>query len=207
MNEYTYRIETPRDYAAVEALTREAFWNVYRPGCDEHFIVHILRGNANVVARLNYLCECGSQVCGHIFYTAISIISDSGESFEALSFGPISVRPDLQRTGIGSQLIRRSFSDARAAGYKAVIITGNPAYYSRFGFRPAADFGIVDADGSSYPELMACELVEGGLSGVHGRVHLRPEFFDIDAEALAKFDAKFPPREKLKLPGQLWYTQ
>ena len=54
---------------------------------------------------------------------------------------------------------------------------------------------------------MACELVEGGLSGVHGRVHLRPEFFDIDAEALAKFDAKFPPREKLKLPGQLWYAQ
>ena len=95
MHEYTYRIETPRDYAAVEALTREAFWNVYRPGCDEHFIVHILRGNANVVARLNYLCECGNQVCGHIFYTAISIISDSGESFEALSFSPISVRPDL----------------------------------------------------------------------------------------------------------------
>lgn len=204
MNEYTYRIETPHDYAAAEALTREAFWNVYKPGCDEHFIVHSLRGNASVVTLLNYVCECGGQICGHIFYTLVTIVSDSGASFNALSFGPISVRPEFQRTGIGAELIRRSFSDARALGYKAVIITGNPAYYSRFGFRPAADFGIVDADGSSYPELMACELVEGGLHGVQGRVHFCPEFFDINSEALARFDAQFPPREKLKLPGQLW---
>ncbi len=204
MSNYTYRIETPNDYVAVEALTRDAFWNVYQPGCVEHYIIHSLRGNANVVTRLNYVCQCNGRICGHIFYTNVAIVSDSGKSFSALSFGPISVHPDFQHTGIGSQLIRLSLNDARAMGFKAVIITGNPEYYSRFCFMPAADFGIVDADGSSYPALMACELIKDGLRGVHGRVHFCPEFFSIDPHALSEFDSEFPPREKLKLPGQLW---
>lgn len=204
MNEYSYRLETPYDYAATEALTREAFWNVYQPGCNEHFILHNLRGNPAVVAGLNYVCECNGMICGHIFYTISHVINETGDRSDVLSFGPISVRPDYQHTGIGSHMIRMSFANARAQGYKAVIITGNPAYYSRFGFKPASDFGISDADGSSYDALMACELVNCGLSGIHGRVHFCPEFYNTDSEALAAFDAQYPPREKLRLPGQLF---
>ena len=204
MSNFVYRIERPDDYAAAEALIREAFWNVYKPGCDEHYIVHCLRGSARVVPALNRVCVDGDGLLlGHIFYTRSRLVDDDGASREVLTFGPISVRPGWQRQGIGSALIRSTLADARDMGFAGVAITGNPAYYHRFGFRPAADYGIVAEDGASFPALMALELAEGRLSGAGGRLCFCPEFDTVAPDALARFDSQFPPREKLRLPGQL----
>ena len=201
---YTYRLETPADWAAAEALTREAFWNVYKPGCDEHYILHIMRGKPAVAQELNYVCTEGEAVRGHIFYTHTAVVTDQGDALPVLSFGPISVDPARQGQGIGSHLIRMTLRQAAEAGHAGVVITGNPAYYSRFGFRPASDFGIVDQDGASYPELMALELGPQRLAGIRGRHHFCPEFSDIDPVALERFDKAFPPKERLRLPGQLF---
>ena len=200
----TIRLEEPKDYAAAEALTREAFWNVYQPGCDEHFILHSLRGSAAVLEALNYVCEDASGLlCGHIFYTRTRVLADDGTAYPVLSFGPISVRPDCQRRGVGSTLIRVTLDKAAKMGFSGVLITGDPNYYRRFGFREASAFGIVAEDGSSFPALMALELGAHRLDPVRGRVCFRPEFADIDPEALRRFDAQFPPKERLRLPGQL----
>ena len=178
---YTYRLEEPRDYAAVEALTREAFWNVYQPGCEEHFIIHSLRGKPSVACELNYVCEDASgQVCGHIFYTHTEVLAEDGTAHPVLSFGPISVHPEHQGKGIGASLIRLTMRKAREMGFPGLVITGNPAYYHRFGFRPASDFGIVFEDGSSFPELMACELQPHVMEQIRGRIQFSTAFSSID---------------------------
>lgn len=199
----TFRPETPHDYDAVEFLTREAFFNKYKPGCDEHYLLHILRGSDVVVSELCDVCEMDGEIVGHILYTHASVTSDSGEVFPVLVFGPISVRPDMQGQGIGSQLITRTLLRARALGWRGVVITGDPAYYGRFGFRPASDFHILYEDGSSFPELMAAELGEGRLSGVTGHIAFAPEYMNIEEADVLAFDAHFPARERLRLPGQL----
>ena len=200
---FTYRRETPADYATVEALTREAFWNVYRPGCEEHYILHTLRGNPSVAQELNFVCTEGETIRGHIFYTHTKVVAADGTTFPLLSFGPISVDPVSQGRGIGSHLIRLTLRLAAEAGHLGVGITGNPAYYSRFGFRPASEFGIVAEDGASFPELMAVELGAGRLRPVHGRLYFCPEFSNLDPEAVERFDRRFPPKARLRLPGQL----
>lgn len=201
--QFVYRTETEDDFDQVEFLTREAFWNVYQPGCEEHYILHVLRGTPAVIPELNLVCEAGGRIVGHIFYTRSRVLSDGGGCFPVITFGPISVHPDMQGRGIGSALIRKTLARAAEMGFSGVVITGNPAYYGRFGFRPASDFGIVYEDGSSFPALMALELPPGGLSGVKGRVSFDPAFTLIDPEELDRFDAQFPHKEKKKLPGQL----
>ena len=196
MSRYIYRNETPADFSAVEALTREAFWDVYQPGCDEHYLLHIMRGDEDVITGLNLVCEMDGEIVGHIFYVHTHVLDASGAAHPVISFGPISVRPDVQRTGIGSEMIRRTFAMAKDMGFGAVTITGNPAYYHRFGFGPAADFGIVMDDGRAIPELMAVELIPGALNGVSGRMMFHPKFMGIDADKVAEFDMQFPPKEK-----------
>ncbi|MBQ9307420.1 MAG: N-acetyltransferase [Clostridia bacterium] len=204
MQHVTFRLETPLDYANSEFLIREAFWNVYQPGCEEHFIVHNLRGDPQVVESLNLVCtDPEGQLIGHIFYTRSQVQSAPDTSWPVLTFGPISVHPTFQKKGIGSELIRRSMASAKEMGFPGILITGNPAYYHRFGFRPASDYGIVFQDGSSFPELMACELSPGALDNVHGRLLFCPQFSNVDPVALEAFDLHFPPKTRLKKPGQL----
>lgn len=198
-----FRPETANDYAAVEFLTREAFWNKYKPGCDEHYLLHILRGDPAVVTGLCDVCEMDGEIVGHILYTRAKVVSETGESFPVITFGPVSVRPDMQGKGIGSKLIRATMQRASGMGFAGVVITGNPAYYHRFGFRPASNFGILYEDGSSFPELMAAELSEGRLRGVSGRIRFAPAFSQLKAEDVLAFDERFPRKERLRLPGQL----
>ena len=200
---FIFRPETENDYAAVEFLTREAFWNKYQPGCEEHYLLHILRGSSSVVPELCDVCEMDGEIVGHICYTHSKVVSASGETFPVITFGPISVRPDMQGKGVGSTLIRSTMQRAREMGFGGVVITGNPAYYQRFGFRPASNFGILYENGASFPEFMAAELVEDGLSTVSGCTSFAPEFSAIREEDVLAFDAGFPKKERLRLPGQL----
>jgi predicted N-acetyltransferase YhbS len=193
MLDFTIRRETPQDYAAVEALTREAFWDVYRPGCDEHLIVHKMRASSDCLPALCHVAEHAGRLIGHILYSRAWIEDAAGARREAALFGPISVLPKFQRRGVGSALIRRTLPLARDLGFGGVVITGNPAYYHRFGFDDAAKFGIVMGDGRSMPELMALELKPGGLDGVSGRLRESP-LYTTDPQELAAFDRGFPQK-------------
>ncbi len=200
--EITLRPEEERDYRLVEHITREAFWNVYKPGCDEHFILHNLRGAPSFIRELDYVAEADGEVAGNIVYSRGTVADAAGTAHEVIGFGPVSVLPALQGRGIGARLIRHTLGLAREAGHRGVIIFGNPAYYHRFGFENAARFGITTADGANFDAFMALELRAGGLDGITGRFLEDPVFRPAPA-ALEAYDRGFPAREKLVTDTQL----
>lgn len=195
-NDLTFREETPADFRAVEELTREAFWDVYRPGCDEHFVLHNLRKSLGFVPELSLIAEQGGELVGHIAYSIATLEADDGSEEKLVLFGPVSVRPGLQKKGIGSALILHSLETAREMGFRGVFIYGNPAYYGRFGFGDAVCFAVTTADGKNFPEFMGLELTPGSLSGLSGKLREDNAFYAIPPDELAAYDATFPPREK-----------
>lgn len=192
MTEYIIRKETPADWAEAEFVTREAFWNVYRPGCDEHLIVHNMRGSKDTIEELNHVVECGGRIVGHIFYTR-SWVWDGETLHPALSFGPISVLPEMQRKGVGSLLIRHTLALAKEMGFPGVLIEGNPNYYHRFGFHDAEKHGIAMPDGEFRDVMMAIEFIPGALPA--GAVRYA-DAFDVDKAQLEEFEKQFPPKVK-----------
>ena len=195
--------KTPADYAAVEHLTREAFWNVYRPGCTEHYVVHILRNDPSFLPELDLVMEKDGQLIGHILYVRAKILSDDGREVPVMTFGPISIRPDLQRQGFGKHLLDRSMEHAAALGAGALCIEGNIASTAGRALCPPIPLAsAATASRTSPPYFLAKELREGYLAGVTGVYHTPAGYFIDEAEA-ERFDAAFPPKVKLKLPGQL----
>ncbi len=187
--------EEKNDYRKVEELTREAFWNHHVPGCDEHFLVSIMRHSPDFIPELDFVAVRDGQIAGNIMYTK-SVIKQPDESeFPLITFGPISVLPEFQKQGIGSALINHSFDAARRLGHKAVIIYGFPSYYSRFGFEPCVKYHISNA-GGRYPKAMqVCELEKGCLDTVSG-IFLESPIYIVDADAAEEFDKTFPAKEK-----------
>jgi predicted N-acetyltransferase YhbS len=196
------RLEEPRDYSEVEHLVREAFWNVYQPGCDEHYLLHLLRDSAGYILEMHFVAVYEGQIIGSIVYSCSRVVDDDGLEWSALTFGPLSVLPEYQRKGIGSALIRHTVSLAEQNGERAIIIFGNPAYYSRFGFRPSSDFGITLPDGNTFDAFQTLELRPGGLGGMRGKFYADEIFSELDPDKVAAFDSAFPEKEKLRLPGQ-----
>ncbi len=190
------RRETPADYQAVEALTREAFWNHYGPGCDEHYLAHILRDSDDFIADLDCVAEIDGKIVGNIMYTKSRIALDSGGDLAILTFGPLSVLPAYQNQGVGSALVRHTLTLAQTLGYTAVIILGDPAYYSRLGFQPAEAFGIAANSNMFLASLQAYELKPGALQSACGLFHESPAYH-MDNKASEAFDKTFPAKEKL----------
>lgn len=200
------RLETEKDWRLVENLTREAFWNKYQPGCNEHYILHRYRRLPEFVPELDYVLEEDGAVIAHIMYSRARVRADGGRSIPVLIFGPVSVLPERQKKGHGGLLIRFTLEKAAALGYGAVVITGDPGYYQRFGFVSGSSVGIDYAGlprGQEAPFFMVRELCPGYLAGVTG-VFQEPEGYSAEREAVEAFDLDFPPKEKRKLPGQLF---
>lgn len=199
------RRETPADYAAVENLTREAFWNVYRPGCNEHYVVHVLRHDPDFVPELDLVMERDGQLVGRVLYMRSRIVTDGGRELPMMTFGPISIRPDLQRQGLGKRLLDDSMERARELGAGALCIEGNIAFYGKSGFVVAGTRGIRyhgEPEQAILPYVLLKELRHGFLDGVTGVYHT-PKGYYVDEAAAEEFDRNFPPKEKWKLPGQL----
>lgn len=196
------RYEQPSDYRTVEELTREAFWNQNAPGCDEHYLLHILRQSVCFVPELDMVAEHRGKIVGNIVYSKAELFCDNGETREVLSFGPLSVLPSYQCRGIGRLLIEHTKVLAGKMGYKAILIYGDPEYYGRFGFLKAERYGIRTWDNLYADALQALELFPGALYGCAGRFREAP-VYTIDKEAAAEFDAQFEPKEKREgLPSQ-----
>ena len=202
MERLQIRNETEKDYAIVEQITREAFWNLYVPGCEEHYLAHILRGHADFVPELDYVAVHDGKVVGSIMYTRAWIVLDRGGERGVLCFGPLAVEPAFQGQGVGGALIERTKVLAQELGYGAILIFGDPAYYSRFGFVPAEQYGVGTSWGVYIISLQACELQPGALEDCEGYFEESRDF-QIDPEKSAAFDKGFSYKEKVEgLPSQ-----
>lgn len=207
LSDLTIRLETAADYREVEYVTREAFWNHHVPGCDEHYLAHVLRESRCFLPELDFVAVQQGRIVGNIMYTRATLVGDDGVCYPVLCFGPLSVLPEWQGNGVGSALVRHSIDAARALGHTAVLIYGDPAFYSRLGFVSAEAFGIGTQDDQYADALQALELTQGALSGKQGRF-LEDRAYEVDEAAAIAFDKTFAPKEKSEgLPSQLLFLK
>ena len=200
------RPERKEDERAVEELIRESFWNVYRPGCSEHYVMHVLRDDPDFVKELDFVMEKDGRLIGQNIFMRAVINGDDGKDVPVLSMGPICIANDLKRKGYGKKLLDYSIEKAVEMGFGAVLFEGNIDFYGKSGFSYAREFGIryhdlpEDADDSFF---LCRELIPGYLDDVTG-VYQTPKGYYVDDGDVEAFDRDFPPKEKLKLPGQIF---
>lgn len=202
---YIIRLETKADYRAVENLTREAFWNVYRPGRMEHYVLHCYRSDPAFVPQLDFVMEREGELIGQVIYVRSEILCDDGTRLPVLTFGPIGIAPAFKRRGYGKILLDYSMEKAKELGAGALAITGNILFYGKSGFIPAKIKGIRYADDPEASYFLIKELIPGFLDSVSG-TYKDPEGYFVcekNPEAFEQFEATFPKKEKLRLPGQL----
>lgn len=203
------RRETPNDYRAVENLVRESFWNVYRPGCLEHYVLNQLRNDPDFVPELDFVMEKGGELIGQNVFVRARIQADDGRDVPVMAMGPICIAPKYKRQGYGKILLDYSLEKATALGCGALCFEGNILFYGKSGFTYAADFGLRYHDlpeGADASFFLCKELIPGYLKDVAG-VYAPPEGYFVaekNPEAFEAFDALFPPKEKMKLPGQIF---
>ena len=205
-NDYTIRLENREDYRIVENLVREAFWNVYRPGCSEHYVIHVLRDDPAFVKELDFVLERDGELIGQNIFMKTVINKDGGGDLPVLTMGPIGIAPAYKRQGWGKRLLDFSLEKAAALGFGAVLFEGNIGFYGKSGFDYARHFGIRYHDlpeGADDSFFLCKELIPGYLDGVTG-VYQTPRGYYVDERDVENFDRSFPPREKLRLPGQIF---
>lgn len=199
-------LEEKSDYRAVENLTREAFWNVYRPGCMEHYVLHCYRNDPAFVPELDFVMELDRELIGQVIYVRSEINCDDGRKIPIMTFGPISIAPAFKRQGYGKLLLDYSINQAEKLGAGALAITGNIDFYGKSGFVPAKTKEIRYADDPEADYFLIKELKQGFLNGISG-TYKDPEGYFVcekNPEAFEKYEATFPAKQKLKLPGQLF---
>ena len=205
-NDYIIRLERKDEQRDVEFLVREAFWNVYRPGCLEHFVLNQLRDNPDFVPELDFVMEKDGKLIGQNMFMNAVIKADDGRDIPIMTMGPICIAPEFKRKGYGKILLDYSLEKAAEMGAGAVCFEGNIDFYGKSGFKTASTFGIRYhgvPEGEDASFFLCKELKAGYLDGITG-VYATPQGYFVDEAAAEEFDKAFPPKEKLKLPGQLF---
>lgn len=204
-NTIIIRNEMAADYAEVENLVRESFWNVYRPGCSEHYVLHCMRSAEAFIPELSFVMELDGKIIGQNVFANAEIITDEGGTVPILTMGPICIAPEFKRKGYGKMLLDYSLEKAGKYG-GAVCFEGNIDFYGKSGFKFASEFGLRYYDtpvGEEVPFFLCKELRTGYLDGVVGR-YFTPECYLVNDSDAEEFDKKFPPKQKLVLEGQLF---
>lgn len=200
------RLEKKEERREVENLVRESFWNVYRPGCLEHFVLHELRNDADFVPHLDLVMLLDGRIIGQNVFVRAAIKSDSGEDLPIMTMGPICIAPEFKRQGYGKILLDYSLERAKEMGCGAVCFEGSIGFYGKSGFTYASEFGIRYhglPEGADQSFFLCKELAAGYLDGVTGE-YSTPAGYFVDEAAAEEFDKRFPPKEKLKLDGQIF---
>ena len=205
-NDYIIRSERKEEHREVENLVRESFWNVYRPGCLEHYVLNQLRNDNAFIPELDFVMEKDGKIIGQNMFMNAVIQADDGRDIPIITMGPICIANELKRQGYGKILLDYSLEKATEMGFGAICFEGNIDFYGKSGFTFASDFGIRyhglpdDADASFF---LCKELKKGYLDGITGE-YTPPQGYFVDEDKAEKFDKQFPPKEKLKLPGQFF---
>ena len=205
-NNIIIRLEKKEEYREVETMVRESFWNVYRPGCLEHYVLNQLRNDPAFVKELDFVMEKDGRLIGQNMFMRANIKADDGRDIPIMAMGPICITPELKRKGYGKILLDYSLEKAKELGCGAVCFEGNIDFYGKSGFTTADKFGIRYhglPEGEDAPFFLCKELIPGYLDGITGEYAPPQGYFVDEAEAEA-FDKEFPTKEKLKLPGQLF---
>ena len=205
-NDITMRLERSEEYKEVENLIRESFWNVYRPGCSEHYVLHVLRDDPAFVKELDFVMEKDGRLIGQNVFVRTVINADDGRDIDVLTMGPICITPELKRNGYGKMLLDFSLEKAAEMGFGAVLFEGNIDFYGKSGFDYARKFGIRYHDlpeGADDSFFLCKELIPGYLDEVIG-VYQTPQAYYVDDADVEEFDKNFPAKEKLKLPDQIF---
>ena len=205
-NKCIIRLEEKNDYAEVENLVRDSFWNVYRPGCMEHYVLHCFREDKDFIPELDYVMELEGKIIGHAMYARSEIKLDKGGVLPSVTLGPICIAPEYRRMGYGKILLDATLEAARRIGFGAVILEGNINFYGKSGFAAAMDKGVRYAADPGADYLLCLELKPGYLEGAKGTFS-DPEGYFVcqkNPEGFEEFEARFPYKEKQKLPGQLF---
>ena len=213
------RLEQPKDYREVEYLTRKAFWNVYRPGCTEHYVLNQYRTNPDFIPELDFVMEerlrvgerssgMDGKIIGHIMFSKAELVLDDGTKKPSWTFGPISIHPDYKRKGYGLKLLNYALEKARELGVGFLCMEGNIDFYKHAGFDLASKLKIhyhAEPRDAEVPYFLAQELIPGWLNGIEATYCPPKGYFvaDENPEAFEEYEATFPKKEKLRLPGQL----
>lgn len=200
------RLETKEDYREVENLVRESFWNIYKPGCVEHFLVHKLRSHPDFIPELDFILEKDHKIIGQCLFMKGTVQEDNGMVIPVLTLGPICIHPDYQKQGLGKYLLDHAIIYAKELGYGAICLEGNREFYKHSGFDYASKYDLYYQDvprDEETPFFLCCLLKEDYLDGVSGEYKVSDAYYVSDEDVEA-FDQSFPYKEKLKLPGQLF---
>lgn len=202
----TIRNEIPSDYSTVENLVRESFWNVYRPGCLEHYVLNQLRNDPAFVKELDFVMEKDGRIIGQNMFMHAVIQTDDGRKLPIMTMGPICIANDMKRQGYGKRLLDYSVEQARKLGCGALCFEGNIGFYGKSGFGFASEKGIRYhglPEGADASFFLCKELIPGYLGGITGE-YKPPQGYFVDETEVETFDRTFPPKQKLTLPGQLF---
>ena len=206
MNKTIIRLERKEEQRQVEHLVRESFWNVYRPGCLEHYVLHCLREDEAFIPELDFVLEKDGEIIGQVIFMRAEIQADDGRGIPILTMGPIGIAPQWKRQGYGKKLLDFALEKAAAFGAGAVCFEGNIDFYGKSGFTVASAFGIRYhglPEGEDASFFLCKELIDGYLDGITGE-YATPEGYFVDEAEAEEFDKGFPRKEKLRLPGQLF---
>lgn len=218
MEKFEIRLEKKSEQFDVELLTRESFWNVYRPGCLEHYVLHCLRDDPAFIPELNFVMEQEGRLIGQCICMRAELNVREGITVPIMTLGPIGIHPDFKRMGYGKALLDFTLEKASLMGFGAVCFEGNIDFYGKSGFDYASNFGISYhglPEGEDASFFLCKELIPGFLAqerhklaspscGQFWAEYSTPQGYFVDESKAEEFDALFPPKEKLKLPGQLW---
>ena len=205
-NNITIRLEKKEEYREVENLVRESFWNVYRPGCLEHYVLHQMRDAEDFVPELNFVLEKDDEIIGQNVFVKAKITADDGREIPIMTMGPICIAPEYKRQGYGKILLDYSLEKAAEFGAGALCFEGNIDFYGKSGFTFASEFGIRYhglPEGEDASFFLCKELIPGYLDGITGE-YATPQIYFVDEAEADVFDQRFPDKKKLKLPGQLF---
>lgn len=195
------RNEEKTDYEKVEEITRKAFWNLYVPGCGEHYLVHVMRSHKDFIPELDFVIEVDNEIIGNVMYTKTRLVDESGEEKDILTFGPVCIVPEYQRKGYGKKLLEYSFEKAIALGYDVIVIFGNPGNYVSRGFKSCKKHNVCLENGTYPSPMMVKELKPGALDG-RKYVYYESPVFEIDEKDVVSFDEGLEKWEKKYHPSQ-----
>lgn len=195
------RNERETDYERVEEITRKSFWNLYIPGCIEHYLVHVMRTHKDFLAELDLVIEVDNEIIGNIMYTKTKLVDESGEEKDILTFGPVCILPEYQRKGYGKKLMEYSFEKAAALGYDLIVIYGNPNNYVSRGFKSCKKYNVCLENGTYPAAMMVKELKADVLDG-RKWIYYQSPVFEIEEQDALRFDKSLESLEKKHQPSQ-----